>query len=459
MPFGVARDGRQGWRHDVASANHDGREERGINALYQDDPERADARLWGRRWSSSRRGFLGGAGLAAMSAALGASIPFSRHFPAGLIPAALADGTSAFRIEGKDPSLVVLNDRPLNLETPAHLLDDDLTPASHMFVRNNGTPPVLTDALGWTLRVDGESVKAPLTLTVDELKSRFKAYTYALVLECGGNGRAEFVPTAKGNQWTTGAVACTSWTGARLKDILEAARLTADAVYVGYYGADTHLSGDASKPVISRGIPLAKALKDETLIAWAMNGEDIPPLHGAPLRLVAGGYPASASGKWLTRIAVRDRVHDGPKMEGQSYRMPCKPVRPGAEVSDDAMCIIESMPVKSLITSPRSGVVHPASQPLAVRGHAWAGELSVKAVDISIDFGQTWQRAALSPPPNRLAWQRFTLDVRFPSEGYFEIWARATDEHGKAQPMVVPGWNPKGYLNNACHRIAVRATA
>lgn len=431
--------------------------ERGIHELYAEDPERADALLWGRRWTASRRGFLKGSGLAALGAALGSTLPFARSFPGGLIPAALADSAAPFVIAGKHGDLVVLNDRPLNAETPAYLLDDDVTPADRIFVRNNGVPPKEVSAAGWSLTVDGESVSGPLTLTVDELKKRFKAHTYRLVLECGGNGRSEFWPAAKGNQWTTGAVGCAEWTGARLKDVLEAAGVKKDAVYVGYYGADVHLSGDPNKVVISRGVPIQKAMQDETLIAWAMNGADIPAPHGAPLRLVAGGWPASVSGKWLKRIAVRDKVHDGEKMLGQAYRVPCKPARPGAHLSDDEMCIIESMPVKSLVTFPRSGLEHPAQKPLEVRGHAWAGELDVKEVHLSLDFGQTWTKARVERPHNRLAWQRFSGNVSFPTTGYYEVWARAVDSRGTSQPMVVPGWNPKGYLNNACHRVAIQA--
>jgi DMSO/TMAO reductase YedYZ molybdopterin-dependent catalytic subunit len=201
---------------------------------------------------------------------------------------------------------------------------------------------------------------------------------------------------------------------------------------------------------------MAKAMEDETLIVWQMNGENLPLMHGYPLRLVVGGWPASTSGKWLTRISVRDREHDGPKMGGFSYRVPCKPVVPGAELTEQEMCIIESMPVKSLITYPRSGVVQTLGKPLELRGHAWAGDLSITTVDVSIDFGQTWQSARLKKPANRLAWQDFSAGLKFPQRGYYEVWARATDDSGRAQPMVVPGWNPRGYLNNACHRIAVK---
>ena len=144
-------------------------------------------------------------------------------------------------------------------------------------------------------------------------------------------------------------------------------------------------------------------------------------------------------------------------MTGTSYRVPCDPVAPGTNVPDEDMCIIESMPVKSLITFPKSGLVHKLDQGLDVRGHAWAGDHAVERVDVSIDFGATWQKAVLEAPANRLAWQHFNATVEFPQRGYYEVWARATDSSGRSQPMVLPGWNPKGYLNNACHRIAVQA--
>lgn len=428
----------------------------GLRRLYRQDPLRADALVWGRRSDPiSRRGFLRGSGYAAMSAALGAAIPFAHLMPAGLVPAALAQDDSPFEIPGKD-GLVVLNDRPLNAETPAWLLDDDVTPASRLFVRNNGLPPDAVDVDGWRLVIDGEACLNPRSFSLAELKAKFEHHRYQLLLECGGNGRSEFNPPASGNQWTTGAVGCPVWTGARLRDVLEACGIADNAVYIGYEGADRHLSGDPGKLPISRGVPMAKALQDETLIAWAMNDEEIPPLHGHPLRLVCGGWPASTCGKWLNRIRVRDREHDGAKMGGSSYRVPCEPVAPGAQVADEDLCIIESMPVKSLVTAPKSGEVHALDQPLAVRGHAWAGERGVAAVHLSLDFGASWQPADLDPPVNRLAWQRWRGALQFPQPGYYEVWARAVDDAGVSQPMVLPGWNPKGYLNNACHRIAVQ---
>jgi DMSO/TMAO reductase YedYZ molybdopterin-dependent catalytic subunit len=392
-----------------------------------------------------------------MAGAIGAKIVFSDKMPSGLIPVALAQSPEPFSIEGKD-GLIYLNDRPVNAELPAHLLDDEITPASRLFIRNNGYPPgaAAIDPETWTLRIEGESCKNPRTFTLPELKKEFTQHTYQLTIECGGNGRSEFNPPATGNQWTVGAVGCPKWTGVRLRDVLESCGIAEDAVYIGYYGADIHLSGNVEKNPISRGVPMRKALEDESMLAFALNGEDLPLMNGHPLRLVCGGWPASVSGKWLNRIVVRNVVHDGEKMTGTSYRVPKHPVQPGTDVPVEDFEIIESMPVKSLTTFPKSGISHSLGDLLPVRGHAWAGDLSVKEVWVSIDFGGTWQRAELKAPANRLAWQRWSTQVKFPEIGYYEIWARAVDSEGKSQPMVVPGWNPKGYLNNACHRIAVQ---
>lgn len=432
--------------------------QRGLFELYQDDPERADALVWGRRVDPrSRRGFLRGLGLASMGTALGAVVPFHRSLPGGVIPAAWAESPDDFVIEGKD-GLVLLNDRPLNAETPVTLLDDPFTPNHRHFVRNNGrvSPRAEAGSLeGWTLTVDGE-VRQALTLDFAALTSGdFEVVERAVVLECGGNGRAGFNPPAKGNQWTLGAVGCAVYKGVRLRDVLKRAGVKESAVYVGYYGEDLHLSGDPDKPVISRGCPIDKALHPETLLAFEMNGAPLPALHGFPVRLVVPGFPASASGKWLRRLWVRDRVHDGAKMGAPAYRVPRFPVAPGAEVAKADMAIIETMPVKSIITTPKTGVMLADGEALSLRGHAWAGSGAVAAVHLSVDFGTTWQPMGLGSPRNAWAWQRWQGQVRFPTRGYYEVWARATDAEGRSQPMVLPGWNPKGYLNNAMQRIAV----
>jgi len=404
-----------------------------------------------------RRNFVKKTTLGSLAGILGMEIVFGSNIPENYTLLGLQD-PDPFQLFNKDKEMVVLNSKPWNMEAVAHLLDDRITPNKYMFIRNNGLVPENINEKEWTITFDGESVKEKKSFTLEELKSKFSHHTYQLTVECGGNGRSEFDPPAKGNQWTIGAVGCASWTGVRLKDVLKEVGIKDDAVYIGYHAADQHLSRDPQKEPISRGVPMSKALQDETLLAFKMNGEDIPLVHGYPLRLVCGGWPASTSGKWVNRISIRNIVHDGEKMMGTSYRVPCHPVAPGEEVKDEDMCILESMPVKSLITYPKSGAIISKGKKLNIRGHAWAGELEISKVSYSIDFGATWSDCTLEKPANRLAWQHFKASIGFPKTGYYEVWARATDTHGVSQPMLLPGWNPKGYLNNACHRIAVKVS-
>ena len=186
-----------------------------------------------------------------------------------------------------------------------------------------------------------------------------------------------------------------------------------------------------------------------------MNDESIPLWHGQPVRLIAPGYPASASGKWINEISVRNIVHDGTKML-TGYRIPKEAVEPGTKVPYEEMKIIESMPIKSLITYPKTGAMLKGKTTLSLRGKAWSGEQNVKEMHVSIDYGSTWVKCTLEASPNIGAWQKWNTKVTFPKKGYYEVWAKAMDDKGNSQPMVVPGWNPKGYLNNACHRIAIK---
>lgn len=402
-----------------------------------------------------RRKFLKQTLLGSLSLTTGVHVVFGKYLPKGVEILGLENELNE-QFPQKSKLMTVLNDRPINMETPAHLLNDSLTPNELFFVRNNGLPPVNVDVDNWVLSIGGESAANKKSYTLNELKNKFENVSYNITLECGGNGRSEFNPPAKGNQWTTGAVGCAKWTGVRLKDVLEDVGLKSNAVYLGYYGDDIHLSGDPDKNPISRGVPIKKALENESLIAWSMNDQDIPLLNGHPLRLVFGGYPASCSGKWLKKIVIRDKVHDGQKMKGSSYRVPCDPVAPGTKVDEEDMCIIERMPVKSLITSPKTGATIKLNQQLPLSGKAWTSSNEIIKVEYSIDFGMTWKESALSESSNRYAWQNWNAKVSFPEKGYYEVWARALDSDGNTQPMLLPGWNPKGYLNNACHRIAIK---
>jgi DMSO/TMAO reductase YedYZ molybdopterin-dependent catalytic subunit len=442
--------------------------ERPVNEIYADDPERADAVVFGRKTDVSRRGFLNGAGLATMSAAVGGTIVHSATMPGGLIPAAFAqDAKKApeaaapkapqpFAFPGKDPGLSSLGERPLVAETPEHLLDDETTPFSKFFIRNNGQipdPPKQPDS--WELTVDGE-VNTPLKLTLGELKKRFTEKSLFAVLECGGNGRAFYTPPARGNQWTNGGAGCAKWTGASLAEVLKAAGPKASAVYTAHFGVDQHLSGDAARLTLSRGVRLPKAMEAEALVVWAMNDQPLPNIHGGPLRLMIPGWPGSASHKWLNKITLRDKEHDGPGMTATSYRVPIQPMVPGGKADPKNFKILESMPVRAIVTNPPNGTKLAAgTRELALRGAAWAGDLTVKAVHVSTDYGATWQQAQLGAPRNRFDWHRWTASVKLPSDGYYEIWVRATDSQDRMQPHVPPNWNPQGYGGNPLHRVAV----
>jgi len=436
-----------------------GKTERSVQELYRDDPERGDAIAFGRR------GALKGTALAAMGAAVGGAIPFAGNMSSGTLPALFARPAAAqgaggqpavLRMDGKG-QLILLQERPLVAETPEHLLDEAVTSYANHFIRNNGQIPEVTNAdpRAWRLTIDGE-VNTPLTLTVGELESRFPVVTRQLQMECGGNGRALFSPQTRGNQWGNGAISNAEWTGVRLRDVLQAAGVKPSAIFTGQFGADPHLSGATDRAAISRGMRLAKAMDEDTLIVFRMNGQPIPHIHGAPLRLLVPGWPGSLSQKWLTRITLRDRIHDGAGMGGTSYRIPQRPMVPGSNSNGADFVEMESMPVRSILSSHAHGSRLPAgTRALDLRGAAWAGDHTVRALHVSVDFGATWTEMQVAAPANRHAWQRWTGRVALPSDGYFEVWYRATDSQGRMQPHAAANWNPQGYGANPISRAAI----
>jgi DMSO/TMAO reductase YedYZ molybdopterin-dependent catalytic subunit len=348
-------------------------------------------------------------------------------------------------------NLRVLESHPFNAEALAHALDRPITPAGFFFVRNNGVLPDSLDFQNWTLSVDGE-VEHPKNWTLDALKENFETVTITAVLECAGNGRARFAPPTSGLQWTDGAVGCAHWTGVRLGDVLRAAGVKDTAVYTGHFSPDIHAEKSGS-PAISRGLPIEKALAPETLLAFAMNGEALPREHGGPLRVVAPGFPGSAWQKWITRVWVRDREHDGAKMTGTDYRLPRHRVAPGEKIDPADFQVITEMPVKSLITLPANDFAAPVGMPVEVRGFAWSGHGDVKSVAVSVDR-KNWQEARLDPPENRYAWTRFSATVMPKEAGPLTIFARARETPGRAQPLDGTAWNPNGYCNNDVHSVS-----
>lgn len=402
----------------------------------------------------SRRRFLAVAGKSAALASWGISgttldAVLRESLDQGLIPGATADVHAEALLK---PDMIVHSETPFNAEFPPHLLHDTVTPTSRHFVRNNRDIPERAkrkDPQGWKLTIDG-AVDRNLELSMDDLL-RFPQVSLKVVLECAGNGRSLFDPKVGGTQWIRGAVGCSEWTGVRLRDVLNHVGLKSHAVYLGNYGEDVPVnSGEA----FSRGIPLEKAMDEHTLIALKMNGADLPAAHGFPARLIVPGWIGSSMQKWLNRIWVRDRVHDSEKMSGYSYRVPSYPVAPGSKPAKRDMVIATSWIVKSLITAPESDAKIQSETPVTVGGHAWAGEDGVTKVEVSKDYGVRWQEARLTSPLNRYAWYNWEIKLALENKGYYELWARAFDDKGNAQPFHQP-WNPKGYLGNVIHRVPV----
>lgn len=351
------------------------------------------------------------------------------------------------------PDLRIIPDAALNAETPVSRLDAAITPIEAFFVRNNGDVPPPVDVAAWRLTIDG-CVVAPRAFGLDELRRSFETVTVTAVLECAGNNRAAFDPPTDGLRWGRGAVGCARWTGVRLRDVLGVCGVRPEARYTGHHAPDRSLAGD--KPAISRGLPIETALAPETILAWAMNDAELTRLHGAPLRIVAPGAPGSAWQKWLSRIELRDRVHDGEKMNGTDYRLPRRPLRPGDPIDPAAFEVIERMPVNAMITRPADGERVTPGAPIEVAGYAWSGEAPLASVAVSTDEGRTWREARLAPEVERYVWRRFSAHVVCGPGETLTILARATDAAGRAQPVDQAPWNPRGYCNNASHRISVR---
>jgi len=352
-------------------------------------------------------------------------------------------------LAGKDPAMKVLTERPLTANVTAEYLNEPVTPTNRMFIRNNLLTPDLK-AGGHMLTVRG-LVNNPLSLDLAELKRKFAAVTIQGMLECAGSGRTAFSPLPKGTPWNpSGGYGCPIWTGARLAEILRAAGVRSEAVHVAFFGADFGELATAA-PVV-RSIPMSKALEPNTLIAWEMNGEPIPKVHGFPLRAVVPGWVGSASIKWLTGIEVLSAPFKGTYMD-DSYRIPAYPIAPGEKMPKDTLSV-EAWPVKSVITFPAQGAKFRVGETIHVSGKAWAGDHGIEKVEVSVDEGVTWKPAVLSSQGDRYAWRIFTFSLKPEQWGHMTLLARATDTAGNVQPISAV-WNPLGYFWNGLHRVGI----
>jgi DMSO/TMAO reductase YedYZ molybdopterin-dependent catalytic subunit len=341
--------------------------------------------------------------------------------------------------------------RPLDAETPIEAFANPLTPNDQFFVRSHFGPPAVERGAEsqWRLRIAGE-VGRVLTLTRKDLMA-FEPVTVTAVLQCSGNGRAFYRPRTPGVQWQKGAVGNARWTGVRLADVLARAGLRAGARHVAFLGADRPVHADT--PLFIRSIPIEKALHLDTLLAYAMNGEPLPLLHGAPLRVITPGWMADACTKWLSDITVLEHEVKGYFME-TAYRHPVHPVSPGESISPADMQPVTTMPVKSLIVHPVESAAWPMGGGM-VRGVAWSGDgRRIAKVELSTDEGRSWDSARLVGEDTRYGWRQWVFEWNPPRPGTYVILSRATDDHGDSQPLRSQ-WNPSGFLWNGVDRVSV----
>ncbi|MCU1283236.1 MAG: sulfite oxidase-like oxidoreductase [bacterium] len=366
--------------------------------------------------------------------------PSRRELLAGIVAAGgwlVADRFA----QAADPqrALVARVSRPQDLETPGAALDAELTPNDLFFVRSHFGPAILDER---TFRLEvGGLVDRPLTLTLDDLR-RLPRVTVPAVLQCAGNGRSLYRPRVPGAQWARGAVGQARWTGVRLADVLARAGIRRDGKLVRLAGGERPPMPQT--PRFVRSLPVAKALHPSTLLAFEMNGAPLPLLHGAPLRAVVPGWVGDDWVKWLRSIRVEPAEDAGFYMK-TGYRMPEPPLQPGQSAKPAEMRVMTSLTVKSLITRPLGDAILSAA-PTIIAGAAFAGERSVRSVEVSVDGGRAWRPAALDPPKGIGAWQRWQLPWT-PSPGRHRLLARAVDSEGTPQPER-PAWNPGGYLWN-----------
>jgi len=396
------------------------------------------------RKEMGRRDFLAALAAAGSSAAMGIRQANAQTDPPNTLSNDVIKGE-------KVKSMQWHSERPLTGSVPAHEHDFDATPNDRMFVRNNLTTPVI-DINAHRVTLKG-LVDKELSFSVFELAREFKTVSMQGMLECAGSGRSAYQPRASGTPWLeTGGMGCPVWGGVRLADVLKAAGLKPGAAHVAGQGGDPGPVPTAA-PVI-RSIPMAKAMNEGTLIAWSMNGQPLPWVHGYPLRLVVPGWVGSASTKWLHTLTVLDAPFKGTYMDS-SYRVPRHPVEPGQKMPPDAVSA-EAWPIKSMITFPAPNARFRMGDKVTLRGHAWVGEGSVERVEISSDEGRTWRGANLARADalHPYAWRRFEYQHTPTRPGYVSFLARAWDNSGNPQPAV-PYWNPLGYFWNGWHRVGV----
>ncbi|CAG5982159.1 unnamed protein product [Menidia menidia] len=373
----------------------------------------------------------------------------------------------------RHPALVINSLKPFNAEPPPEILSDSYITPSALFFKRNHLPVPQVDLASYRLHVEGLP-GGKLTLSLEELKTRFPKHTITATLQCAGNRRSEMnkVKQVKGLNWGIAAISNAKWSGARLRDVLQAAGYGPDVAQSARHVQFEGLDKDVTGTTYGASIPLNKAVSEEgdVLLAYEMNGEDIPPDHGFPVRVVVPGVVGARNVKWLGKIIV-SAEESSSHWQQNDY----KGFSPGTDwdtVDFKSAPAIQELPIQSAITSPADGaMIDRSEETITVKGYAWSGGgREVVRVDVSVDGGKTWNVARLSsgdkgqtpepsPPPGRAwAWKLWEVSAPLPAEAQeMEIICKAVDNSYNIQPDTIPPiWNLRGVLSNAWHRVKVK---
>lgn len=330
--------------------------------------------------------------------------------------------------------LVYLSREPLNAETPLERQVGVITPSARHYVRDHFAIPAAPDRLA----IEG-AVRTPLQLKMADIRS-LPPRSLVVTLECAGNGRAFLDPPVGGEQWRTGAVGTAEWTGASLREVLEMAEPLSSAVEVLCIGADEGTpAGTDARIAYERSLPIGDALREDMLLAYAMNGSDLPAEHGAPLRLIVPGWYGMASVKWLARLRLIERRFEG-FFQSERYVVGDRPLR--------------EIAARALIVSPREGE-RLAERPFVARGYAWSGRGDLARVEVSADGGGSWRDATLGEGIARYAWRQWHTIIAPRAKGQLVLLARAVTTAGTTQPLQEVR-NERGYENNAARPVRIK---
>lgn len=357
------------------------------------------------------------------------------------------------KADGKD-SLLLLTDRPPNLETPLKYFLQDFTPNNVFFVRWHlaGLPAAVnTDT--FRLRVGG-NVSKELALSINDLKTKFKPVTLAALCQCSGNSRSFFDPRVPGGQWKNGSMGNARWTGVKLKDILLMAGAKKDSKEVSFNGLDVPPM-DAT-PDFVKSLQLDHAGDGEVMIAYEMNGEPLPLLNGYPLKLIVPGWYATYWVGMLSNIQVHSKPFEGFWMT-KAYLVP-KDVPNGNESPDSIATNVEpisKMNVRSIFVAPEPNEVIAAGRQTDIQGVAFDGGYGITKVELSADSGKTWQPAKLDADLGKYSWRRWHYKFMPSQKGIYTLQVKATNAKGEMQPMRQ--WNHSGYMRNEIEKLQVKA--